>query len=419
MVTLQINGQSHTIDAPDDMPLLWALRDIVGLTGTKFGCGIAQCGACTVHLDGKAVRSCLLPVGSIGNRAITTIEAIGETPNGAKIQKAWLDIEVVQCGYCQSGQIMSATALAQSHPQSGRFRHRCGHGGQYLPLRHLCAHPPGDQERRQDRLSEALCPVLPIRPNADLSRRNFLKVGTAAGGGLMLGFHVGGAFAQEKKAAAEAAAPAKYVLNPNAFIAITPDGKVSFQIPQEEMGQGVYTSLSQLAGGRTGCRSRPGDAACRRRPATRFMASPRSRRPGHRRLDLDPRLSIPRCARWAPAPAPCWSRRRRSNGRSIPPRLRTESGQVIDDAHGGRRLAYGVLAPAAAKLPAPQEADAQGRQGSQADRQIGEAAGHAGQGQRQGAVRHRCAHAGPQDRDLDGFAGGGRQGRGCRDQAQR
>ena len=116
VVTLQINGQSHTVDAPDDMPLLWVLRDLVGLTGTKFGCGIAQCGACTVHLDGKAVRSCLLPVGSIGNRAITTIEAIGETPNGAKIQKAWLDIEVVQCGYCQSGQIMSATALLNRTP---------------------------------------------------------------------------------------------------------------------------------------------------------------------------------------------------------------------------------------------------------------------------------------------------------------
>jgi isoquinoline 1-oxidoreductase subunit alpha len=116
MVTLQINGQSHAVDAPDDMPLLWVLRDLVGLTGTKFGCGIAQCGACTVHLDGKAVRSCMLPVGSIGNRAITTIEAIGETPTGARVQKAWLDIEVVQCGYCQSGQIMSATALLNRTP---------------------------------------------------------------------------------------------------------------------------------------------------------------------------------------------------------------------------------------------------------------------------------------------------------------
>ena len=98
------------------MPLLWVLRDVLALTGTKFGCGIAQCGACTVHLDGKPVRSCLLPVGTIGARAITTIEVIGATPNGAKVQKAWLDREVIQCGYCQSGQIMSATALLDAIP---------------------------------------------------------------------------------------------------------------------------------------------------------------------------------------------------------------------------------------------------------------------------------------------------------------
>jgi isoquinoline 1-oxidoreductase subunit alpha len=117
--TLTINGQSHKIDAPADMPLLWVLRDIVGLTGTKFGCGIAQCGACTVHLDGQPVRSCVLPVGSIGAKQITTIEGIGVTPEGAKVQRAWLDLEVVQCGYCQSGQIMSAAALIKStpHPQ--------------------------------------------------------------------------------------------------------------------------------------------------------------------------------------------------------------------------------------------------------------------------------------------------------------
>jgi isoquinoline 1-oxidoreductase alpha subunit len=117
MINLQINGQDHSIDAPDDMPLLWVLRDIVGLTGTKFGCGIAQCGACTVHVDGKAVRSCLLTVGMIGNRPVTTIEAIGDTPTGAKVQKAWLDTEVVQCGYCQSGQIMAATALLNRTPK--------------------------------------------------------------------------------------------------------------------------------------------------------------------------------------------------------------------------------------------------------------------------------------------------------------
>jgi len=111
MITLTINGRESAVDAPEDMPLLWVLRDIVGLTGTKFGCGIAQCGACTVHIDGKAVRSCLLPVGTLAGKAITTIEAVGETPVGAKVQKAWIEAEVPQCGYCQSGQIMAATAL--------------------------------------------------------------------------------------------------------------------------------------------------------------------------------------------------------------------------------------------------------------------------------------------------------------------
>jgi isoquinoline 1-oxidoreductase alpha subunit len=116
MVSLQINGQMHDVEVASDMPLLWVLRDVLGMTGTKFGCGIAQCGACTVHLDGQAVRSCMLPVGAIKNRGITTIEAVENTPAGAKVQKAWLDLEVVQCGYCQSGQIMSAVALLNSTP---------------------------------------------------------------------------------------------------------------------------------------------------------------------------------------------------------------------------------------------------------------------------------------------------------------
>ena len=115
--TLNINGNAHGVDVADDTPLLWVLRDVLGMTGTKFGCGIAQCGACTVHLDGNPVRSCLLAVGSIGDRAITTIEGIGATPAGAKAQKAWLDLEVIQCGYCQSGQIMSAAALLANNPQ--------------------------------------------------------------------------------------------------------------------------------------------------------------------------------------------------------------------------------------------------------------------------------------------------------------
>ena len=116
MTTLKINGEDKTFDAGDDTPLLWVLRDVLGMTGTKFGCGIAQCGACTVHIDGNPVRSCMLPVGAVGGKAITTIEGIGATPAGAKVQKAWLDLEVIQCGYCQSGQIMSAAALLTATP---------------------------------------------------------------------------------------------------------------------------------------------------------------------------------------------------------------------------------------------------------------------------------------------------------------
>jgi isoquinoline 1-oxidoreductase alpha subunit len=116
MIALRINGETKAVDAPGDMPLLWALRDLLGLTGTKFGCGVALCGACTVHLDGEPVRSCQLRIGAIGDRAITTVEGIGATAAGAKVQKAWLDLEVVQCGYCQSGQIMSAAALVAATP---------------------------------------------------------------------------------------------------------------------------------------------------------------------------------------------------------------------------------------------------------------------------------------------------------------
>ena len=114
--TLRVNGTPRTVDVPDDMPLLWVLRDVLTMTGTKFGCGLGQCGACTVHLDGQAVRSCVLSVSAVGPRSITTIEAIGHSAVGARVQRAWLDLEVVQCGYCQSGQIMSATALLQRTP---------------------------------------------------------------------------------------------------------------------------------------------------------------------------------------------------------------------------------------------------------------------------------------------------------------
>jgi len=114
--TIQVNGSARSADVDGDTPLLWVLRDVLGMTGTKFGCGAALCGACTVHIDGVATRSCITPIDSIGNSQVTTIEAVGKTDAGAKIQKAWLEHEVVQCGYCQSGQIMSAAALLTSNP---------------------------------------------------------------------------------------------------------------------------------------------------------------------------------------------------------------------------------------------------------------------------------------------------------------
>jgi len=113
--TLSVNGQSHTVNVPGDMPLLWVLRDTLGLTGTKFGCGIAQCGACTVHLDGAATRSCVTPVSTVGARPVTTIE--GLSPDGSHpVQRAWIAEEVPQCGYCQVGQVMTAVALLAEHP---------------------------------------------------------------------------------------------------------------------------------------------------------------------------------------------------------------------------------------------------------------------------------------------------------------
>ena len=113
---ITVNGVARTVDVDDDTPMLWVLRDVLGLTGTKFGCGMALCGACTIHVDGKAVRSCITPVSAVTGKRVTTIEAIGATPSGRKVQQAWIALEVPQCGYCQSGPIMSAAALLAAKP---------------------------------------------------------------------------------------------------------------------------------------------------------------------------------------------------------------------------------------------------------------------------------------------------------------
>jgi isoquinoline 1-oxidoreductase alpha subunit len=153
---LNVNGIRHTVDVDGDTPLLWVLRDVLGMTGTKFGCGMALCGACTVHLNGAAVRSCVTSVESVGGARITTIEAIGNTVTGRKVQKAWLDLEVVQCGYCQSGQIMSASALLSRNPHpddaaveaamSGNIC-RCG---TYLRIREAIKHAAKSKATRKE-----------------------------------------------------------------------------------------------------------------------------------------------------------------------------------------------------------------------------------------------------------------------------
>ncbi|MDE2293991.1 MAG: (2Fe-2S)-binding protein [Gammaproteobacteria bacterium] len=116
MVEIQVNGRSMRVDAAPDTPLLWVLRDHLGLTGTKYGCGRALCGACTVHLDGVAVRSCVLPIADVGRRAVTTIEGLAPD-RSSPVQRAWIELDVPQCGYCQSGQIMAAAALLRTHPE--------------------------------------------------------------------------------------------------------------------------------------------------------------------------------------------------------------------------------------------------------------------------------------------------------------
>ena len=115
--TISVNGKTHSVDAADDMPLLWVLRDKLGLKGTKFGCGVASCGACTVHLDGEATRACVTPISYVGGMHVTTIEGLAEIEVGQALQNAWLDADVIQCGYCQAGQLMTAAALLNSTPR--------------------------------------------------------------------------------------------------------------------------------------------------------------------------------------------------------------------------------------------------------------------------------------------------------------
>src|SRR5882762_5945088 len=177
---IKVNGAAQTVDVDGDTPLLWALRDVLGISGTKFGCGVALCGACTVHVDGVPVRSCVTPVSAVGEKAVTTIEAVGETPIGKALQQAWLELDVVQCGYCQSGQIMSAAALLARTPKptdddidqtmSGNVC-RCGTYQRIRAAIHLAAKEGGRPVHRSQQMSTS--------SSIALDRRSFIKAGTA------------------------------------------------------------------------------------------------------------------------------------------------------------------------------------------------------------------------------------------------
>ena len=177
---LIVNDREFTIDADPRDPLLWALRDMMGLTGTKFGCGAAQCGACTVHLDGEAIRSCVTPISDAEGKKLTTIEAAtdGTDRVGAAVHAAWVKHDVAQCGYCQSGQIMSASAFLKSLPArqaAHRRRNRRGHGRQHLPLRHLRPHPRCCCRRRPSpRLKEPPCCPISTTANCRVPLQHLL-----------------------------------------------------------------------------------------------------------------------------------------------------------------------------------------------------------------------------------------------------
>ena len=234
MVKLNVNGKPRNLDVPDDMPLLWTLRDVLDMTGTKFGCGAALCGACTIHIDGQPARSCVTPVSAGCRQAITTIEAIGATPAGKKIQAAWLALDVPQCGYCQSGQIMSASALLAANPSRAMRTSTAPWRATSAAAAPIRASALRSRRRRASptrRCEMTLAPRIPLAAQL-LTRR--------IGGGLLLGF--GLPARSEIRDTLTSDAP----FAPNAFLRIDRAGKVTFVMPMIEMGQGTYTSLPML-----------------------------------------------------------------------------------------------------------------------------------------------------------------------------
>ena len=248
MIKVKINGQEQNWDGDPDLPLLWFLRDEVGLTGTKFGCGQALCGSCTVIVDKQAVRACITSVSDVVGREVTTIEGLHPTGDHA-VQKAWRQLNVPQCGFCQTGQIMQAAALLMENPKPSHDQIREAMSGQHLPVRLLPAH----RKRRPSRIDGGMIMNILTNPKKlrgferyvkvdNVSRRSILK-GLGLAGGFVLAAPV---MSRPGFAAYQTGAdkmPHGTVVDPRVFVAIAPDGIVTIVAHRAEMGTGVRTSL--------------------------------------------------------------------------------------------------------------------------------------------------------------------------------
>ena len=424
--TIKVNGNTHSVDVDGDTPLLWVLRDVLGMTGTKFGCGMALCGACTVHVDGVADASCITPIDSVGTSAITTIEAIGATPAGAKIQKAWLDREVVAMRLLPVGPDHVGVGAAGEQPASDRCRHRRRDVRQHLPLRDLCPHSRSDQAGRAIERTGRLTMIIDHltseaasadrSPTAnDLSRRS-VPAGRS-GRGRRPDAELQPAVRKRRSRSADADGVRAERLHPHRTRradrpdhALCRDGPGHLHLdPDADRRRAGGGPEAGAAGACAAERKALRQSACWacRRPATRTRYAGRGSR----------------CARPVRPREPCWWRRRRKRWNVDPASCRAQSGEVLH-APTGRRIDIWRACRRRGPHAGPRKRGAQAAEGFQAHRHAGQAARHAGEGQRNGRLRHRRSAAGREDRDACAIArlrrsreergrcgGQGRQGR--------
>ena len=392
MVSLTVNGKRHDVDVASDMPLLWVIRDTIGLTGTKFGCGLSQCGACTVHLDGQPTRSCVTPVSSVGGKNVTTIEGLSPTTSHA-LQLAWIAEQVPQCGYCQSGQLMSAAALLARKPNPTDADIDAAMSG------NICR--CGTYQRIRRAIHRAAQRVGHMATASSLTRRSFLKVSAAAGGGLLIGGYRAGH-------RGDATAAAAGIFEPNIWVKIAADGTVTMTLTQLEMGQGVMTSMPMLVAEELDVdwntiktEWAPADAEVRQ-PELRRAAADRRQQQRPRHVEGAARIGRDRPRDADDRGGPDLGRRREHRlhreGRSRAPRQRP-----APEVRRARRQGGGAAGA--------EDGRAEGSEGLQGARPVAAAPRHSAEGQRHRRVRPRREASGHAHRARGAMSGVRRQGR--------